>query len=343
MILSLAAASSLVFTPLPVRGAEPRQAPPVAIAADEKLVRIPGTRVRMAVPAGHEHGQGFHGYQWPRTSSSIMVMEMPAPYAEATSGFNAEELARRGMQLIELSTARICGRDGKLLLIAQEAQGIEFKKWIAVCGDADRTLMLHATFPELFERQVSAPLKAALLGARWDPTLELDPLEALDWTLAAPEGLRFALEMGGMLLFTETGEDVQKDGRLALLTAGTSMGQPGAIIPRFTTERRARELPYDAATFAIVSSTQFEHASRAGWEVVARATDDEGVELVVLVVMLFEGGRYALVHGQAPLAAQDVWLPRLRASARSWKEKPAPEPPEETPEKTPEEPPEEPR
>ena len=92
---------------------------PILLAQDPapvpkpELVLVPGTRVRLAPPAGHQPGRGFLGYQWPETSASLIVIEMPGPYAEASTGFEEKRLAKAGMKLVESSEAKISGRDGR--------------------------------------------------------------------------------------------------------------------------------------------------------------------------------------------------------------------------------------
>src|SRR5690606_14791482 len=73
MIVTLVAA--LLPLALPCETAAPREDPTPAARAGHVLV--PGTRVRLAPPAGHEAGRGFLGYQWPESATSLMVLEMP--------------------------------------------------------------------------------------------------------------------------------------------------------------------------------------------------------------------------------------------------------------------------
>lgn len=321
MIVTLVAA--LLPLALPYETAATREDP--APAARLGQVLVPGTRVRLAPPSGHEAGRGFLGYQWPESATSLMVLEMPGPYLEVAKGFDAKGLAKGGMQLVEASDAKIGGRDARLVLVTQESQGTRFKKWIAIFGDAKRTVMLNAIFPEELEGELPAALKAAVLAAEWDPTLEVDPFAPLPWTLTRPEGLLFAGNMGTALLYTEDGEVVQKEKPAAArLMISPSMGEVDVGDPRAFAEKRIRQLPF-GKSLEIESSTAFEAGGRKGWEIVAKARHDKApVDLLVHQVLLVGEGEYHLFVSQCGREQRDAWLPRFRACAASWKLKEVP-------------------
>jgi len=321
MLLTLGAAILTLALP---SGTTVRREDP-APAARSGHVLVPGTRVRLTPPAGHEKGRGFLGYQWPESAGSLMVLEMPGPYLEVWKGFDAKGLARGGMTLVEASDVKIGGRDGRLVLVTQESQGTRFKKWIAVFGDAKRTVMLNAIFPEELAGDLPAALKACVLAAEWDPTLEVDPFAPLPWTLTRPEGLLFAGNMGTALLYTEDGEVVQKEKPAAArLMISPSMGEVEVGDPRAFAEKRIRQLPF-GKTLELESSVAFEAGGRKGWEIVAKARHDKApVDLLVHQVLLVGEGEYHLFVSQCGRDQRDIWLPRFKACAASWKLKEAP-------------------
>lgn len=321
--MSIATLAVLLVGAIPPEAAFPREDPAPAVRAEKILV--PGSRVRLAPPAGHEAGRGFLGYQWPDSAASLIVLEMPGPCAEVVRGFDEKGLAKGGMKLIEASDARIDGRDARLFLVSQESHGIRFRKWIAIFGDAQRTVMLNAVFPEELAGGLPAALKAALLAAAWDPTLEVDPFAVLPWTLARPEGLRFAGNIGTSLLYTEDGEVVQKDKPAsARIVVSPSMGVVDVANARTFAEKRVRALPF-GQDLEVESSVDFAAGGRKGWEIVAKARiGKDGPELLVHQVLLVGEGEYHLFVAECGRAQRDTWLPRFRACAASWKLKDAP-------------------
>jgi hypothetical protein len=182
---------------------------------------------------------------------------------------------------------------------------------------------MSAVFPSVLDAQCSAPLKAALLGAEWDTKLEIAPYVVLPWTIAKPEGLRFAGNLGTNLLYTEDGEFVQKDKPAsARFVVGPSIGKVQTGEPRRMAETRLRQLPQIGEKLEIESSTAFDVAGRSGWEIVAKARDTKNaLDVSVHLVLLVGESEYMLFTGQCAHASRDTWLPRWRACAKSWKPK----------------------
>lgn len=288
---------------------------------------VPGTRVRLAPPPEHEPGRGFLGYSWPELGASLIVIEMPGPYAEVVAGFDAAGLEKGGMKVVEAREAKVCGRAGKLVLATQESQGMRFMKWLALCGDEKRTLMLNAVFPEQFGEHLSPLFEATLLGAEWDPKLVVDPFAPLPWTLSAPKGLRFAGNLGTTLAYTEDGEFVQKERpKAATFMVSPSMGEANVGDRKRFAEMRVRGLPVGKG-LAIESSLDFPIDGAQGWEIVATARKTDDVTIAVHQVIVVREGEYLVFVGQCGVETRDTWLPRFRASVASWK--PKPEPPDE--------------
>lgn len=284
---------------------------------------VPGTRVRLSPPPGHEPGQGFHGYQWPDLGASIVVLELPGPYAEASAGMNEKGLRRAGMKLIDRKETRVCSRDGLLLLVSQEREGTVYRKWLTVCGDEKRALILTAVFPETRAPEISETFRKVLLGAEWDPALEIDPFAVLDWTIDAPRGLRFAGNLGQALSFTEDGVLVQKGKPEApLFIVSPSIGAAPVEDARVFAEKRLRQMP-NLKAIRIERSEAFSAGGLSGWEIVARARHSTAdLELALHQVLLVRGEGYLLFVGQVDVAREKEWIERFRAACASWKPRP---------------------
>lgn len=310
-LLLLAAPSSSVL----------RLEEPVPAKKEQRSV-VPGTRVRLIPPAGHAAGRGFLGYQWEDSAASLMVMEMPGDFATTVAGFDEKGLAKGGMKLLETSSVKLEGRDARLFLVSQTSQGIAFKKWMVVTGDAKRTVLMTASFPEELEGELPQALKQALLGAEWDPKLEVDPFAPLTWTIATPQGLRFAGNLGTSLIYTEDGEMVQKDKpAVARLSVSPSMGTVEVGDIQSFAEKRWKQLPYGKG-FAWEGSQAFESPLRKGWEIVGKYTDPkQGIAIQVQQLILVGEGEYHIFVGQCAGAQAETWLPRWRECAKSWKPK----------------------
>lgn len=303
------------------------QEPPPAPAPVETSTRllVPGTRVRLTPPPGHAPGQGFFGFQWEKAGASLVVTEFPGPYAQVSAAFDKAELAKKGMKLRELRDVKLDGRAAKLASVSQTERDIQFSKWMLLTGDEKSSVMLVATFPTEYEDQLSAKLESALLGASWDPNLEVDPFAVLPWTIDKPLGLKFASQMGTALIFTEDGQASQKDKPTSpRLLIAPSMGQTTVTDARAFAERRLRQMP-NLTDLEIQSSFEFSAGGRKGWELCAKATDKSNdVALFVHQVVLVGDDEYHLFLGQCGYEARETWSPRFRDCAKSWKLKSPP-------------------
>ena len=69
-------------------------------------------------------------------------------------GFDKQGLERGGMKLIERKETKVCGLDGLLVYASQEANGQPYRKWVALCGNEKRTVLLNAVFPAEHEAEL---------------------------------------------------------------------------------------------------------------------------------------------------------------------------------------------
>ena len=90
---------------------------------------VPGTAVSLTPPDGFVAANRFPGFMNESTRSSIMISEIPGPYAEATAGLHdPKRLQAQGMRLLGQSAAKVDGHAALLLQIEQTAYGTLFRK-----------------------------------------------------------------------------------------------------------------------------------------------------------------------------------------------------------------------
>ena len=88
---------------------------------------IPGTSVSLSPPEGFMPADRFPGFMKESTGSSIMVSEIPAPYAEVTAGFSdKKQMQTRGMTLLSHSSVKVNGQRAMLIHVEQPAYGTLF-------------------------------------------------------------------------------------------------------------------------------------------------------------------------------------------------------------------------
>jgi len=176
---------------------------PGAVIAERH--RVPGTNVTIELPAGFSPAAQFPGFYQAESGASIMVTELPGPFAEVREGMTKEGLATRGMVLLESHPVPVDGREALLLKVKQQAQGVDYIKWFLVAGDELGTTLVVGTFPSRTTESLSAPVRQALLSTTWDREARFDLFEGLRFRLESTPKLKIANRMNNMIVFNEEG------------------------------------------------------------------------------------------------------------------------------------------
>jgi hypothetical protein len=293
---------------------------PAAEAAD--CTPVPGTRVCVEVPSGHEPGVGFDGYRWPSIDASLIILEFPGPRSEYQKRLDQAGLQEKGVTLLRSEIVHACGDAARLLHLSQDVSGTRYNKWFLTCSDENVTLFLSAMYPASAEDELSEPFRAAVLSAVWNRSLVVDPFAKVDWSLEIPPELQLAHETGGLFMYTRDGVLEQQDVGAPLFLVGPS---PGTVPIENLNLRASAEAGFhqlaQLRSAEIVASQARTISGFDAWEVVGRARDARtDLPLSVYFVLLLRGNTYMLVVGMVDANA-DAWIERFRASADSWKPK----------------------
>jgi hypothetical protein len=260
--------------------------------------RVPGTKVSLAPPDDFESTTQYPGFAMKSTGATIIVNEMPAPFSELAKGMTSENLATRGMKLIEKTNVDVASREGKLLYVRQSAGGIEFLKWMLLFGTEKESVMLLATFPAEFEKDLREILRKAILSATWDLNAKVDPAEGLTFSVKESADLKVAGKIGNMLALTRNGVMPQTNPAEPLFVVGSSASEdwtvPGdkAVYAR---ERFIKAGPLSDATLTSERSIKFDGLS--GYLLEAEGRDKKtGVALYAMQGMLFTTDGYYVLQ-----------------------------------------------
>jgi hypothetical protein len=298
-----------------------REDPP---AAKSERVIVAGTHVKLRPPAGFVPAVGFTGFHLPDLGVSILVTEIPGPFAEVAKGTDEKGLRRSGMKLISRSDVTISGRTGLLIHASQTMQDVEYEKWMAIFGDEKNTVMVVGAFPKILAAGQSDALKRVVLDAEWDPTLAVDPFADLDWTVDVAKELVFAGRMQKVLTFNVEGSMPAKDPSGPMLIVAPSVDDTPIDDLKKYAEKRLQATAL-LRKFVIQRSEAVQVAGFDAWEIVASAEHEKSklsTHLYQLMIVRPEG--YILVQGRCTQEAAKQFAPLFEQGARSWKPKPKP-------------------
>ena len=262
-----------------------------------QTVRVPGTGVTMVPPPGFSAAKDYPGFEHIDQQSSIVVTEVPGPFAAIKSGLTTEGLASKGIALAGSKTVTVGGKESLLLRAAQKVGDTVFGKWMLVGGDDTRTVMIVATFPQTAADALTGPLVRSLLTASWGAESAPDVFEGLLYRVSPSRRLKIAGRMANMLLLNESGSMSPSGPEQALYIVGNSLGKVDVADLKMLSERRALQSDHAKDLKNIVwSATQLDGLQ--AYEFLADATDVKtGTHIKLYQVLASDGAGYFLIQG----------------------------------------------
>lgn len=258
---------------------------------------VPGTRFFLIPPMNFNLSKSFQGFQESETGSSIMVMEIPGPFAESTRGFTQDGLKPSGVNLQKRQDIKVNGKPGMFLIADQESEGTVVLKYILVFGDEQGTRMVNGTFP----RNVSLYHKdiiESMLSVVYDSTIIVDKLEGVPFGIDISDTkLKIAHNLSGTLMYTTDGRVPPESPDRTLLMVGSSQGESIVVNRRQAAVERVRQLPYPDLKIDEKNITSVSIDGISGYEITAQGTSATGIHEFVYQVMLFSDTDYYVIVG----------------------------------------------
>lgn len=282
---------------------------------------VTGTRVSLAPPVEFTPSSQFPGYQQESTGASIMVTEIPGPFAEVSAGFaRPSELAKKGMTLQKKEEITIDGRTALLLQIWQVAAGQEFLKWILALGNANETVLVVATFLKQHESELSEKMRASLLTVTWDSEKSVSPTEGLSFSLSEKRKMKPAKRIANKLIYTKDGIMPNEGGDAPLFIIGQSTAKVNVDDP----ESFAKLILLQNDSFTDIEIEQSSEVlidSLSGYEILAKGLDKKSKQpTVIYYTMLFEEQNYFFfMLGMVGSEQREAYLPVFKEMAGSFR------------------------
>ena len=147
--------------------------------ATAEAVKVPGSRVLIAVPAGFEVSRLFSGFLHPNARASIVIAELPTDrFDEIVAGMSDAALARKGIRDVARSKLER-GDEHHFMTGTQSARGMEVDKFILLIKDEKGMGLVTANVPksaitdgDLTREAVLAALASATLTDETAPIIK---------------------------------------------------------------------------------------------------------------------------------------------------------------------------
>ncbi len=289
----------------------------MAIKAADNAVVVPGTKVSLEPPTGFSPSSQFPGFMDEDTLASIMVTEIPAPYADISGSMTPGALEQGGMALLESSQTTISGREGLLLHVTQRAGGVQFEKWMALFGDDVQTVMVVGTYPQESAPTLSEPIRLAVLSSEWDLTRNPGLFDGLTFRIEETETLKFARRLSNMLLLTRNGQQGQVAPQDPFAVVGASISEV-EIADLAAFSRQRLESTAQLENVSEVEGHQVTVDGMEAYELVANAVEGRShTPLRVYQLVALHDRNYFLVQGFVGADQGDSFLTEFRQLGES--------------------------
>ena len=282
---------------------------------------VPGTSVDIKPPPGFVRSDRFAGFMLESTGSSIMVTEVPGPYAEVTRGLTDQKsLQNQGIKLLNNSPVTVAGQTAMLLQVEQSEYGTLFKKWILAIDRSGATTLIVASYPSVVSEQQEQPLRTAILNATFGK--QTDPMDALSFTVKPQAPFKIAKVMGQALLLSPNGQFPVKDENVPFMIVGLSATEDLAVADKKAYAERRITQTATVKNIRVQQSTPVTIGSLAGYTTIAEGeADGAATSLTIYQVLLFDASGYCLMQGVTPTAKRSEYLPAFKKMAKTFRMK----------------------
>lgn len=284
------------------------------------LQAIPGTKLSMIPPKGFVKANGFDGFQNQLLQASIMVVELPAPIKASIAGFNAEDLKKKGMVLVDKKTMNHQGMEAIMLNVYQYGNGTTYHKKMLIFGDSKKSLMINCIYPEA-SKQIEDEMTRSLQSVIYTENQKTNEVDAATFTMDTKgTGLQFTNYLSGSLSYAA---DPKITSDTVDFFAGPSVGTVIVNDKREYTIERLKKLPR-GESIEIKETNPIKIDGLEGFEIVGQGLDKNGNPNLIYHVMLYTSdsinSNYFILGGRTS-THREKWLSTFRQFAKTFHQK----------------------
>ena len=259
-------------------------------------VNIPGTKISLIPPSGFVKATNFLGLQDDRSGSSIMIIEIPGPFLEATKGFTKEGLLSQGVVLKDVQNFTINDLPAILITGQQNAHGNSYTKYIFSFGTGNETVMINGTFPQK-SVNMGVEIRKSILSAYFDANKKIDPFETVDFKIKPEKAnLKFAKSVMNSLVFNRDGNMPSQAVDKTSFIVAKAFSNVTIVDKSQFSINRLKQTPY--VVEKIETTEEITIGGLSGYELIAMCKDKStNMPVKIFQVILFRDQLYYILFG----------------------------------------------
>lgn len=261
---------------------------------------IEGTKISICPPKGYLVANNWQGYQHYSTGSSIMVLEMPAPWAEIRQLFTTKDgFVSQGIVVKKVHPIQVYGKEGFLLIGEQFAHGSTYAKYVLAFDNGSGTVMVNGAHPAEL-KEFADGMVTSLLSIVYNADTQIDEFAGVTYRVDVEDTkLKFAMMTGSMHLFTVDGKATPQVADKTALMVGNTLGYIVREDHKQTGVDHLHRMPFTNIEIQIVEPITIDDI--AGYAITAYADNTKtGNKELVYHVTLFSDTMYYFIIGISP-------------------------------------------
>lgn len=259
---------------------------------------IRGSKISMVAPKDFDVATTFLGFQQKETNSSVMVMDIPGPYAKVSGSLSKENLLKQGVIVERIENITLNGLTGMLVTAEQIAYEVVFRKYSLAFGTENETILISGIAPK-GNSIVEQAVKNALLTTVYEADKILTPLDAVDFKIST-EGTDFvfAKSMSNMLIYNRDGKVPSEAADKSALVVAKAFSKITIDDKKQFAINRIKVLPVQITK--IMETNPITINGLQGYEILAEGVDRKtGIPEQCYQVMLFVDQSYYILFGSS--------------------------------------------
>lgn len=256
-------------------------------------------RVSIVPPDGFVKASTFTGFQQLSTGSSIMIVNIPAPFSESIKAFTKDKLLSQGISVTRIEDITLNNRKAKLVTAEQNAQALAYSKLILCFGDANNTYIVNGSFPKDFEG-LYEKIRVAMLSIIFTPDASSDVQPEMGFEITT-EGTKLkhaASTLAQTSLYTTDGHVPTQSPDKTFLTVSQSFSEQDIADKEKFAKMRLHQLPFPIDSIESIQPIIIDNLT--GYEIIATARKKtDSSPLKIYLAVLFSEKQYFLSVGKS--------------------------------------------
>lgn len=261
---------------------------------------VEGTKISLCPPKGYIVANNWQGYQHYKSGSSLMVMEMPAPWDEIRPIFTSNEgFESQGIVVKDVYPIKVYGKEGFLVTGEQFANGMMYAKYILAFDTGTGAVMINGAHPNEL-KEFADGMVTSLLSVVYNAEQKVDEFAGVTYRVdVTGTKLKFAMMTGSIHLYTVDGNATPAVDDKTAMMVGNTLGHVMREDHKQTAIDHLHRLPFKNIEIQNIEPITIDGIS--GFAITAETENKEtGLKELAYHITLFSDTMYYLIIGTSP-------------------------------------------